>query len=94
MRAFGFPLGLQIGRLLSSDLKLSDRSVSRLHACIVPTVDGFQLLDNNSANGTTLNWEKVAPESSGMLLTGKDTIKCGRVIIKAYINQGSFKKFT
>ena len=81
----------QIGRLLSSDLKLSDRSVSRLHASIVPTMAGFQLVDNKSANGTALNFEKVSPE--GKLLSGKDTIKCGRVLIKTYIKKGTFEEF-
>jgi hypothetical protein len=44
--------GLRIGRMPDNDLVVSDPKVSRHHAVIVPTPDGFVMRDLGSANGT------------------------------------------
>jgi len=76
------PRGCIVGRMESCTLQLKDRSVSRLHARIIPTVNGFMLIDNQSSNGTTLNWKQVGVE--GMLLEDGDTLKCGREVIRVF----------
>src|SRR6266852_4883160 len=49
----GVPVG--IGRLDDSDITLPHRSVSRHHARIVPSSNGYEVEDLGSTNGTWLN---------------------------------------
>src|SRR5258708_16926222 len=49
----GVPVG--IGRLDDSDITLPHRSVSRHHARIVPSNNGYEVEDLASTNGTCLN---------------------------------------
>jgi diguanylate cyclase (GGDEF)-like protein len=51
---------LVIGRADNCDVRLSELSVSRRHACIQPEPDGFYVLDMHSTNGTLLNGDAVA----------------------------------
>lgn len=44
--------GLRIGRMPDNDLVVADPKVSRHHAVIVPTPDGFVMRDLGSPNGT------------------------------------------
>lgn len=50
---------LIIGRGADSDLVVPDRQVSRHHACIRRTPDGYVIEDMKSKNGTHLNGSKV-----------------------------------
>ncbi len=50
---------IKIGRLSSVNLKLEDPTVSRVHAQIETTSDGFFIKDMGSSAGTMLNGEKV-----------------------------------
>ena len=50
---------VSIGRLVSNDICLDDRFVSRIH-CVIRTEDGqYMIEDLNSANGTYLNGERI-----------------------------------
>lgn len=50
---------VSIGRLVSNDICLDDRFVSRVH-CVIRTEDGqYVIEDLNSANGTYVNGERV-----------------------------------
>src|SRR5689334_25175176 len=51
------PMG--IGRLDDSDIAVPDKSVSRQHARILPTADGFEIEDLGSTNGTWLNDKQI-----------------------------------
>ncbi len=51
---------LVIGRSSRCDISLPSQLVSRSHAEIIPTPDGFLLKDMSSANGTILNGKLVA----------------------------------
>jgi putative nucleotidyltransferase with HDIG domain len=62
-----------IGRKNSNSLRLIDPKVSRAHARIHPTEDGFLLEDLKSSNGTYINGNKV---DSALLKSG-DKIKTG-----------------
>ena len=61
------PIGsrvISIGRDPSNDLVLSDSMVSRRHAILEQRDDIFVLRDNNSANGTLVNGDKVDTEKT------------------------------
>ncbi|MCP4612696.1 MAG: FHA domain-containing protein, partial [Planctomycetes bacterium] len=70
-----------IGREVESDIQIDDRQVSRRHAEITRTKQGYMLRDLASKNGTFLNGEAVSQEprlirngdSIGIALCGKLT---------------------
>ncbi len=62
-----------IGRTSDSDVFLEDISVSREHAVIVDTVDGFYIDDRDSRNGTFVNRRRIAAH----LLEDGDEIQIG-----------------
>ena len=74
-----FPLNkelLTIGRSSESDILLDDITVSRHHAVIKKTVDGYFLKDMESLNGTYLNGN-ITNES---VLKNGDRIQIGKYI--------------
>ncbi len=50
---------LSIGRLPECDIVIPDSNVSRRHAEIRPTVEGFSLVDLGSTNGSKVNGERT-----------------------------------
>jgi putative peptidoglycan lipid II flippase len=62
-----------IGRTPEADLFLEDRSVSREHAVIVDTLDGFYIDDLDSRNGTFVNRRRIEAH----LLEDGDEIQIG-----------------
>ena len=62
-----------IGRTSEADVFLEDLSVSREHAVIVDTVDGFYIDDLDSRNGTFVNRRRIAAH----LLEHGDEIQIG-----------------
>jgi pSer/pThr/pTyr-binding forkhead associated (FHA) protein len=71
------------GRHPESDLFLDDVTVSRRHAEIVRTTDGFRVRDVGSLNGTYLNRERVDEAA----LTNGDEIQIGRYKLAFYANR-------
>jgi hypothetical protein len=62
-RWVGFRRGvLQIGREPNSELVLSDPRVSRSHARILQTPQGYVIEDLNSTNGTFVNGQKITSQ--------------------------------
>jgi len=53
---------IEIGRRLSSDIVLTESSVSSMHAQIVVDGDGWKVLNLLSSNGTFVNGEKVVQQ--------------------------------
>jgi hypothetical protein len=49
-----------VGREADSDIQIDDRQVSRRHAEITQTVEGYTLRDLGSKNGTFLNGEAIS----------------------------------
>ncbi len=75
-----FELGtepLEIGRGIGTDIRLLDTEVSRLHATIHRSDDGFCIRDRNSSNGTFVNGEAVRARE----LNGGDQIQIGRTVL-------------
>jgi hypothetical protein len=64
---------MTIGRLTTCDVPLSDSQVSRLHAEIHKTAEGYELLDKGSTNGTRVNGATI---TSHQLIVG-DEIQFG-----------------
>jgi pSer/pThr/pTyr-binding forkhead associated (FHA) protein len=74
----------KIGRGYESDIKVADISVSRTHARIVTTKEGFALEDNRSRFGTLLllnDEPKEIDEEDGL------TVQIGRSIITFSLGQ-------
>ena len=69
------PWRLFIGRSPHSDLVLSDRTVSRVHAAVCREEDRWTITDLDSANGVLVNGARV---ESAVLEPG-DVIHLGRV---------------
>ena len=62
-----------------SDVFLEDLAVSRLHATIYrDEMGGFRLRDENSANGTTVNGQRISAEHT---LQEGDEIQLGQTIL-------------
>jgi signal transduction histidine kinase len=66
-----------IGRDSSNRIKLHDTEVSRRHAEIVRTAEGYRLVDRGSANGTFVNNQSIRD----VLLQAGDQIQIGQTIL-------------
>lgn len=67
-----------MGRESSCDLSLPDAAVSRCHATLERTADGFMLRDQGSTNGTFVNEARV----ESRLLQPGDRVQVGSYIFK------------
>ena len=67
----------RIGRLDSVDIVLEHNSVSRQHAELRATENGWRLLDLGSTNGTYLNGKKLG--YGQWPIRARDVIKCGDI---------------
>ena len=67
-----------IGRAASNDLQLDNDSVSRTHAIISRTSQGFVLRDQDSTNGSFVNDQPVRERA----LKDGDQIRIGRAMLK------------
>ncbi len=66
----------RIGRALENEICLPDVDVSRVHAFIEPQGDHCVLLDNGSANGTTVNGSRV---SGPVTVRPGDVVRCATI---------------
>ena len=77
------PLGQRktwlIGRKAPCDIILNDESISRKHAQIVETSEGFYLSDLHSANGTFVNGYRLYGETR---IYEEDKLQFGTVTLK------------
>ncbi len=69
---------LSIGRDLTNDVRLAHPAVSRHHARIARSGDGYTIEDLGSGNGTFANGERLAPHLPLPLARG-DTVRIGPV---------------
>lgn len=69
---------MHIGRGLSADLHLDEKSVSRRHAMLVERPGGARLLDDRSSNGTFVNGRRIVQAD----LDNGDVIVLGRVVLR------------
>jgi hypothetical protein len=75
--------GLVIGRQRSlAELLLTDGSVSRRHARVVPLDGGIGIIDLNSSNGTMIDGRRLAPYADPVPLRAGDSLTLGDVRLK------------
>jgi signal transduction histidine kinase len=68
---------VQIGRDAGSRIRMNDTEVSRRHAELVRTPDGYRIIDKGSANGTYVNSQSV----KDALLHPGDHVQVGQSIL-------------
>jgi diguanylate cyclase (GGDEF)-like protein len=78
---------LVIGRGDDCDIRLTDHSVSRKHARIEPSQDGYRVSDQNSTNGTFVNDKQL---ERGALLHDGDYLRVGNCIYR-YLAGGNIE---
>ena len=64
-----------VGRAEDNDIRLTERNVSRSHAVLRNRVDGWEIVDEGSYNGTFVNGERVVGD--GAILATGDVINLG-----------------
>jgi len=75
--------GLVIGRQRSlAELLLTDASMSRRHARIVPHDGGLGVIDLNSSNGTMVEGRRLTPYAEAVPLKAGDSLTLGDVKLK------------
>ncbi|MER3415574.1 MAG: response regulator [Gemmataceae bacterium] len=74
---------VRIGRQEDQEVVLSDPSVSRRHAEIIPTERGWMIRDLASTNGTFLNGVRLGPVERKLRL--RDVIQVGTVVLMVAI---------
>ncbi len=67
---------IDMGRSPESDIFLDDITVSRKHAILKKTEEGFKIIDAESLNGTYVNSERV----NDKLLRNGDRIQIGKYV--------------
>ena len=75
-----------IGRQASSQLCVGDPSVSRQHCLIQPAVEGFQIRDLGSNNGTFVNGKRVEER----VLVDGDKIRIGDTVFRFAGEEGEY----
>jgi two-component system NtrC family sensor kinase len=68
---------IHLGRGLQNDVRIADTEVSRMHASIQSTSEGYVLTDRNSSNGTFINGQQVRSKT----LVNGDQILIGRTLL-------------
>jgi len=77
---------LNLGRKSTNDIVLEDMRVSRMHAQIRKTHEGYMIFDVGSTGGTFINGERI---TSKLLKTG-DVISLGGFTV-VFTNEGEFE---
>ena len=72
---------LILGRGEDCDLRIVDNSVSRRHAGIEPTKDGYYVIDMQSTNGTFVN-DNSANNGNALLVHDGDYLRLGNCIFR------------
>ncbi len=83
---------LTIGRSEECDIHLPDRQVSRMHARISWTEDGYHLEDLDSKNGTHINGQEV--KGAPILLQDGDEIQIALRFKLAFVDAGATAPLT
>lgn len=71
--------GVRIGRSAESDVVLEDAAVSRKHALVRRSPDGWQISDLGSANGTFVNGARLERET---MLADGDLVEIGADVLR------------
>ncbi len=69
-KANAFAMGITIGRTDTNDIPVDDESVSRFHAWLSKSPEGWKLVDAESRNGTWVGALKLAPNKAQIIQSG------------------------
>ena len=85
---------ISVGRDASNDIVFAHEAISTVHAHLVETESGdsFEIVDNNSTNGTRVNEEEI-PVLQSQILINLDQIEFGKVVRAIYLTPRGFYKF-
>ena len=85
---------ISVGRDASNDIVFAHEAISTVHAHLIETEskDSFEIIDNNSTNGTRINEEEI-PALQNQILINLDQIEFGRVVRAIYLTPRGFYKF-
>ncbi len=75
---------ITIGRDKSNDIVLDNKLISRFHAELQKIKNDYYIHDLKSANGTFIN-KKCLPPDKFVKISGKDSIKIGKTVLKITI---------
>ena len=77
---------IRIGKNASCELCLDDASVSRVHAVIELTPQGYRLSDRISVGGTFLNDQRVESSKPAMISSGA-VLRFGNVSVRVVFDE-------
>ncbi|WP_146524301.1 FHA domain-containing protein [Novipirellula artificiosorum] len=77
-----------IGRHAECQIRPKSRSVSRRHCLLHHTETELRVLDLNSASGTRINGQRIAP-GQWIELTDADSLRCGKVAFEVSLQRRS-----
>ena len=85
---------IRVGRDASNDIIFAHEAISTVHAHLIETESGdsFEIIDNNSTNGTRVNEEEI-PALQNQILINLDQIQFGKVVRAIYLTPRGFSKF-
>ena len=85
---------ISVGRDASNDIVFAHEAISTVHAYLVETEPGesYEIIDNNSTNGTRVNDEEI-PAFQNQTLINLDQIEFGKVVRAIYLTPRGFYKF-
>jgi pSer/pThr/pTyr-binding forkhead associated (FHA) protein len=83
-----------VGRDASNDIIFAHEAISTVHAHLIEAESGdsFEIIDNNSTNGTRVNEEEL-PALQNQTLINLDQIEFGKVVRAIYLTPRGFYKF-
>lgn len=74
----GKEVRFKIGRTSNNDVVIVDYTISKQHAVIIRRQNSFLIVDKGATNGTTLNMQKLEPNTEHRL-KGNDLVAFGRL---------------
>ena len=85
---------IMVGRDASNDIIFAHEAISTVHAHLIEAEPGesFEIIDNNSTNGTRVNEEEL-PAFQNQTLINLDQIEFGKVVRAIYLTPRGFYKF-
>ncbi len=75
---------VRIGKNASNDVCLADASVSRVHAVLEKSGNGYKLSDRMSTGGTFVNDQKIEPSKPAMITSGS-ILRFGNISVRVHL---------
>lgn len=85
---------ISVGRDAGNDIIFAHEAISTVHAYLIEkeSDESFEIIDNNSTNGTRVNEEEL-PALQNQILINLDQVEFGKVVRAVYLTPRGFYKF-